>query len=160
MLNSLSNATAPSRTEGLRGADPRSEVNSDFNYKKVGRKLPNAWGLHDVLGNVSEWLLDQYDEGYYRSCAETGTVIQHWNKATKPYPHSVRRGSWRDPRPDVHCAARGHSTADWKMGNPQLPKSLYWIRNSDFVGFRIVRPLVLPTTDEMRQYWNSGVERE
>jgi formylglycine-generating enzyme required for sulfatase activity len=136
------------------------EENCDFKYQKIGRKLPNAWGLHDVLGNVSEWVLDQYDENYYSVCAENGTAVQPWNPATKPYPHVVRGGSWRDPMPDVHCAVRGRSTVDWKQGDPQLPRSLYWFRNCDFVGFRIVRPLALPTTEEMRRYWNSGVERE
>jgi formylglycine-generating enzyme required for sulfatase activity len=134
--------------------------NSEFKYQKVGRKLPNAWGLHDVLGNVSEWVLDQYDEDYYRICAEKGAVLQPWNRATKLYPHSVRGGSWRDPVPDVHCAARGRSTSDWKAADPQLPKSRFWFRSCDFVGFRIVRPLALPTTEEMQQYWNSGLERE
>jgi hypothetical protein len=66
--------------------------------------------------------------------------------------HVVRGGSWRDPMPQVNCAVRGHSAADWKNGDQQLPRSLYW--------FRIVRPVALPGTEEMRQYWNSGVERE
>jgi formylglycine-generating enzyme required for sulfatase activity len=136
------------------------EDNSDFKYQKVGRKLPNAWGLHDVLGNVTEWVLDQYDENYYRTCAGQGLAMQPWNRATKQYPHSVRGGSWRDPLPDVGCAVRGRSTPDWKLNDPQLPKSRYWFRNCDFVGFRIVRPLALPTTAEMHAYWNSGVERE
>lgn len=136
------------------------EDNSDMKYQKVGRKLPNAWGLHDVLGNVSEWVLDQYDESFYASCAQKGTAVMPWNKATKQYPHSVRGGSWRDPIGDVHCAVRGHSTADWKMGDPQYPKSVFWMRNCDFVGFRIVRPRELPTTEQMDRYWNSGVERE
>lgn len=128
-------------------------------YHKVGQKLPNAWGLHDMHGNVTEWTLDQYDPDFYKQF-ENSVAQNPWNKATKPYPHSARGGSWDDKADKLRSAARRASNKDWKMQDPQLPKSIWFLTDAQFLGFRIVRPLKVPSPEEMKNYWNSGVQNE
>jgi formylglycine-generating enzyme required for sulfatase activity len=131
--------------------------NSDFKYQKVGKKKPNPWGLHDILGNVIEWTLDGYDPAYYAKSPASNP----WNKATKPYPHVARGGSWDDEDPAaLRVAARRASSANWKIQDPQLPKSIWYHTDAQFLGFRLVRPLKTPTAEEMLAYWNSGVEKD
>ncbi|HUD49719.1 MAG TPA: SUMF1/EgtB/PvdO family nonheme iron enzyme [Candidatus Baltobacteraceae bacterium] len=132
--------------------------NSDMKYQKVGRKKPNPWGLYDILGNVDEWTLDQYDTNYYKQF--TSLVTEPWNKPTRQYPIVVRGGSWQDDADKLRCACRRGSSPDWKMQDPQLPKSIWYFTDAQFVGFRIIRPLKIPSTEEMFKYWHLGVERE
>lgn len=40
--------------------------NSDDQVHIVGRRKPNAWGLHDMTGQVYEWCNDWYEPDYYR----------------------------------------------------------------------------------------------
>ena len=130
--------------------------NSDGKYQKVGTKKPNAWGLHDMHGNVVEWTLDQYVPDYYAK-PEAAT---RWAESTKPYPHSARGGSWNDGPERLRCGARLGSDASWKMQDPQLPKSIWYLTDAQWLGFRLVRPLNVPPAEEMYRYWNNGVESE
>jgi len=60
----------------------------------------------------------------------------------------------------VRSAARRASDKSWKMQDPQLPKSIWYHTDAQFLGFRIVRPLKVPPPEELYKYWNSGVEKD
>lgn len=125
---------------------------TDGTYHKVGTRKPNAWGLYDMLGNVMEWTLDQYAP--YSEAA----VDNPWVRSTAPYPHAVRGGSWNDDAALVTCTARVASDPDWKMLDPQLPRSVWYMTNAQWLGFRLVRPAALPSAQDMYHIWNNGVE--
>jgi formylglycine-generating enzyme required for sulfatase activity len=128
--------------------------NSGGKYQKVATKKPNSWGLYDMLGNVMEWTLDAY------AAYKPGSETDPWVVETQPYPTSVRGGSWNDPASQVRCSARVASDASWKQQDPQLPKSIWYETDAQWLGFRLIRPVKLPSAEEMYKYWNSGVEHD
>jgi formylglycine-generating enzyme required for sulfatase activity len=57
----------------------------------VGKYPANKWGLHDMHGNVEEWVLDNY--GNYEKC-DAGVCIDPVNFTTKGLSRVYRGGSW------------------------------------------------------------------
>ena len=60
----------------------------------------------------------------------------------------------------LRSAARRGSDKSWKMQDPQLPKSIWYHTDAQFLGFRVVRPFKVPSEEELSKYWTSGVEKE
>ena len=127
--------------------------NSGGGYKKVGTKKPNSFGLYDMHGNVMEWTKDQYIEDYYKQKA-TRKVTESYAPTTTLYPNAVRGGSWDDEPAVLRSAARTPSAPAWKVLDPQSPKSDWWLTSASFVGFRIVRPVKTPSSDEIKAYYD------
>lgn len=131
--------------------------NADDSYQMVGKKKPNPWGLYDMHGNVAEWVLDRYDPGFYGTHSEQ-PVLAPLAWPTELYPRVVRGGSWDDDPDALRSAARKRSRKNWKVQDPQLPKSIWYHTDANFVGFRVVRPLREPSEAEKQKYWEADLD--
>lgn len=125
--------------------------NSNKKYQKTGQKKPNAWGLYDMLGNVSEWTLDQYRDDYFTAIGNA--PANPMMAPTETYPRAVRGGSYLDKPDGLRCASRQPSDASWNKRDPQMPKSKWWLTDAMAVGFRIVRPQQAPTAEEADAFY-------
>ncbi len=142
------------------GNDPASlksygyfKENSDGKFQKTASLKPNAWGLYDMLGNLSEWTLDQYEPDAYakRAVNAKDPLVPPGSK----YPKVVRGGSYMDSADELRCANRFASDAAWNKRDPQIPKSKWWLTDGMFVGFRIVRPEKAPSKEEIEKFFES-----
>lgn len=136
--------------------------NSDDETHGVGTKLPNAWGLHDMHGNVAEWVLDGYHSDHYaKLTGESVTTLKSVAWPTKPFPRVIRGGCWFD-EPSLCRSAARHKSDDpeWKLSDPNLPKSPWWYTEdpSTGVGFRIIRPLKDMDEKMCRKVWEADIK--
>ena len=130
------------------------QLNSDGKSQKVKTRKPNAWGLFDMHGNVSEWVLEQHAKDTYSQRKPGSFAAPVKPAAGKNFGQVARGGNCEDDEPaELRSARRLKSIDSWKEHDPQFPQSIWWATDAPFVGFRVVRPLHPPKTDEeARQY--------
>ncbi len=129
--------------------------NANDRYQHVAMKKPNAFGLHDMHGNVAEWVLDTYVPRAYAERRE-GTAENPLVLVPGQNGHVVRGGSWEDDPDRLRSAARSSSKAEWMSLDPQNPKSLWYLSSGGMIGFRIVRPTRLPDRETVHTHWNAS----
>lgn len=127
------------------GADALGEhawykSNSDDTTHPIGAKKANAWGLHDMHGNVAEWCLDHFTDKDYANWPGAQPLDRPLRVPSDvKFAHVVRGGSWVDSADKCRSAARRGSDKSWFRQDPQRPQSIWWMTDADFVGFRVVR---------------------
>lgn len=78
-------------------------------HHPVGQKTPNPWGLHDIHGNVWEWVQDRYDADYYATSPSTDPAGPESGAA-----RVVRGGSWHSTGDGWRSAARRDYEPDYR----------------------------------------------
>ena len=107
-------------------------------------------------GNVAEWTLDSMNKNGYSKVISKDPRV----RGKDLYPRAVRGGSWNDFPDALRSAARLGSSKSWKIQDPQLPKSIWYHTDTQWLGFRIVRPLKIPSAEEIEIIWSTGIDHE
>ena len=93
--------------------------NSEGKTHPVGGLKPNAWGLHDMHGNVHEWGQDWFDRNYHSQSPSNDP-----SGPSSGLAKVLRGGDWGSEDWYCRCASRSLSSPD---------------RRSSRLGFRLIR---------------------
>jgi formylglycine-generating enzyme required for sulfatase activity len=124
---------------------------SEGKFQETASLKPIGWGLYDMLGNLSEWTLDQYLPDAYAKLAPNAK--DPLAPPGSKYPRVARGGSYMDDANELRCANRIASDAAWNKRDPQIPKSKWWLTDGMYVGFRLVRPEKAPSKEEIEKFF-------
>ncbi len=115
-------ADQSAKTAGLPEDAPYMACSDGYPFTApVGSFAANAFGLHDLIGNVWEWTADCFADDYTGAGSDSAVRTEPDCKA-----HAVRGGDWFSMPASLRPAVRAKASADARH---------------DDIGFRVVRVL-------------------
>ena len=104
------------------------QANADKKTHLTGTRKSNAFGLNDMMGNVWEYALEFH--------------------SGPDYAPVLRGGAWHTAAADLRFAARQQIRPEWYERDPNRPRSMWWLTDGAFVGFRLVCFADAPKKDQ------------
>jgi formylglycine-generating enzyme required for sulfatase activity len=89
-----------------------TSINSALQTRPVGQKAGNGFGLHDMSGNLWEWVNDWHSSSYYASSPSVNPPgpDSGWTRV-------LRGGSWYGSSSDYRSSARGSNDPSSDLSN-------------------------------------------
>ena len=117
--------------------------NSEEKTHPAGQKKPNAWGIYDLCGNVSEWCEDVYSSTYYKESPSADPPGPP--NTGKDVKRVIRGGSWKSsPDQCTPTARQGEKTGDSDA-----------CFSTDYCGFRCVRRATAQELEQLQKASNA-----
>lgn len=111
-------------------------ANSKLRTAKPESVEANPFGLKNMLGNTAEYCLDWYAEDAY---GQLQTGASNPKGPAEGENHVIRGGSFKSEIGEVRSAARDFTKRkEWMKTDPQMPKSIWWLSDCNYVSFRVV----------------------
>jgi formylglycine-generating enzyme len=117
--------------------------NSTENVAPVGFKQPNAWGIHDMYGNASEWVLTIFP----------GDKVESSTEFSPPWVN--KGGNYRSSLSRLTAKHQEIANDDYWMEDFDAPVSCSWLANNNIaVGFRLVCQMDALDKQAMQPFWD------
>ncbi|MFZ5428669.1 MAG: SUMF1/EgtB/PvdO family nonheme iron enzyme [Bacteroidota bacterium] len=111
-------------------------ANSLLRTQRPEKVDANPFGLKNMLGNAAEYVADWYAPDAYSMLQDGATDPKGPESGTE---RVVRGGYFRSDAANVRSAARDYTrTEAWLKSDPQMPKSIWWLSDCNYISFRVV----------------------